>query len=468
MQPGAPTPLPPDEAEQLYQLALELLCDLVRLDTTNPPGNEIIAAQYLAERFQAEGLKPEVVEPAPGRGNVVVRLKADGKPAEEAGAEGLPPGLLLLSHLDVVPAEPEHWQVPPFSAEIKDGYVWGRGTLDTKGLTAFEAAVLIWAKRKGVPLARDIVFAATANEESGGGWGAHWLAQNRLDLIAADAAINEGGGVALNLAGRLVYTIQTAEKAPCPVTIRAKGRPGHASVPTDDNAVVQLSRALVAIGSRRLPVHITDTYRQLVTSMAQSIGGVVGAMAKSLLNPKLADTVIDKVAGDPIKAGAMRAMIRNTATPTVVQAGYKINVIPGEATAQIDCRLLPGFGHTEILAELNAVIAEAGLRGAVELEASPVAAPSTESAFDHPLIAHIRAAVERHSPGSPVVPLLISGATDGRHLRPKGIPTYGFSPMLPSEEYNAAHGHNERLSLATVRFAVQMLWDVVTAYCGKR
>ncbi len=391
MQPGAPTPLPPDEAEQLYQLALELLCDLVRLDTTNPPGNEIIAAQYLAERFQAEGLKPEVVEPAPGRGNVVVRLKADGKPAEEAGAEGLPPGLLLLSHLDVVPAEPEHWQVPPFSAEIKDGYVWGRGTLDTKGLTAFEAAVLIWAKRKGVPLARDIVFAATANEESGGGWGAHWLAQNRLDLIAADAAINEGGGVALNLAGRLVYTIQTAEKAPCPVTIRAKGRPGHASVPTDDNAVVQLSRALVAIGSRRLPVHITDTYRQLVTSMAQSIGGVVGAMAETSQQAgrhghRQGGRRPDQGRGD---ARDDPQHSHTHGRPSGVQdqrdsrrgdRSDRLQIAPRIRAHRDPCRAECGR-------------CRAGLRGAVELEASPVAAPSAESAFDHPLIAHIQAAI---------------------------------------------------------------------------
>ncbi len=460
MQTGRPFPLTPDQQEQVFQLAVALLGDLVRCDTTNPPGNEIVAAEYLARRFRTEGMEPEVIEPAPGRGNVVVRLTA-GAGAHEEPARAL----LLLSHLDVVPAEPERWQVSPFSGEVRDGFIWGRGTLDTKGLTAVEAAVLIWAKRLGIPLQRDIVLAATANEESGGGWGAKWLAENRLDLIAASAAINEGGGVGLDLAGRLAYTVQTAEKAPCPVTVKAEGRPGHASVPTDDNAVVRLSRALVAIGSRRLPIHVTDTYRQFVETLAKSLGGVVGQMAGALLNPSMVDAIIDKMAGDAVKAGAMRAMVRNTATPTVVQAGYKINVIPGEATAQLDCRLLPGFGHTEVLAELNTVLREAGLDGTVKLDAAPLAAPSTESSFDHPIVAHIRAAMETHAPGSPIVPLLVSGATDGRHLRPKGIPTYGFSPMLPTEDYTSAHGHNERISLATVRFGTTVLWDVVTSYC---
>jgi len=409
-------------------------------------------------------MTPEVIEPAPGRGNVVVRLPATGVPAQPGPAGRA--GLLLLSHLDVVPAEPEHWDVPPFAAEIKDGFLWGRGTLDTKGLTALEAAILIWAKRHEVPLRKDIVLAATANEESGGSWGAAWLAANRLDLIEAEAALNEGGGIGTRINGKLVYIVQTAEKSPCPVTVRALGQPGHGSMPVENNVVVTLSRALVAIGSRRLPVHITDSYRGFVNGLAASLGGLLGTAAKGLLNPRLADSVIDKLGGLSGNTGALRAMIRNTASPTVVKAGYKTNVIPGEASAEIDCRLLPGFGPADLLAELKTVLAEAGLTGTVELTAGDLSAPAMDSPAGHPLVETIAAAIARHADGAPLVPFMVPGATDGRYLRPKGIPVYGFCPMLPDEQHATAHGHNERVSLAGVRFGAKVLWDIVTAYCG--
>jgi len=459
-----PVKLTPQAADDLVNLSVELLCDLVRLDTSNPPGNEIIAARYLADRFAAEGLAPQIIEPSAGRGNIIVRLPAGHDPASDP--DQAIAGLLLLSHLDVVPAEPASWTWPPFAAEIEDGYIWGRGTIDTKNLTAIEAAVVIMAKRLGVPLRKDIVFAATANEESGGDWGARWLADHQLDLIRAEAAINEGGGVGVHIAGKLLYTLQTAEKAPCPVTITAAGMPGHASTPTEDNPIVTLSRALVAIGSRRLPVHITDTYRQFVETLAKCLPGPMGEAAKCLLDPNLADTMIAQVAGDPGQAATMRAMIRNTATPTVVQAGYKVNVIPGAATAQIDCRLLPGSSPTTLLAELNEVLAAAGLSGTVELSAAEVTAPSMESPFTHPLVETIAATIASRAAGASLVPFMVPGATDGRYLRPKGIPVYGFCPMPPGEEYGRAHGHDERISLAGLRFGAVTLWDIVNAYCG--
>jgi acetylornithine deacetylase/succinyl-diaminopimelate desuccinylase-like protein len=444
--------------DALFQLTLELLRDLVRIDTTNPPGNETLAARYLQDRLASEGIESQLVEPAPGRGNVIARLTG---PSTIAGE-----GLLLLSHLDVVNAEPDQWQVPPFSGEIADGAIWGRGTLDTKNLTAAETAITIWLRRLGVELRREVILAATADEESGGGYGVRWLAENRLDLVRASAAINEGGGIGAALAGQIAYLVQTAEKAPCPVTVTARGVPGHASTPMDDNAVVTLSRALVAIGSRRLPVHITGTYRGFVDGLGSLLGGIRGVLAQQLLNPSLVDSIIERVAGDdPRRAAGMRAMIRNTATPTMVNAGYRINVIPGQAQAQLDCRVLPGSGSEELLSELRAVLRDAGLADKVEVSAGQLSVPTAESPFDHELVGHMRAAIGRHADGAKVVPFLVPGATDGRFLRPHGIPVYGFMPLLPSEKAEGVHGHNERLSLDSLRFAVKVLWDVISAYC---
>lgn len=458
--PTAPAPLSltDQELDELVQLATRILQDLIRIDTSNPPGNEIVAARYVHDLLQAEGVTSEILEPAPARGNTVARLKADT--LHPAGK-----GLLLMSHLDVVPVEPDKWQVPPFAGEIRNGELWGRGALDMKGLTAVQAAIFITIRRRSLPLRRDLVLAATADEEAGGTYGARWIAENRLDLIDADAAINEGGGMGLEFGGKTIYTVQTAEKAPCPVTVTARGKPGHASVPSDDNAVVTLSRALVAIGSRRLPTKITDSFRGLVEAMARSFGPPLGMLIRQAVNPALAEQAIERLAGDPLKTAAFRAMIRNTATPTIFHAGYKVNVIPSAAAAELDCRLLPGSSPEELISELQAVLAAAGLAGTVELSAARLDTPILESPFSGEIVERMAQAVSRHAGGATLVPFLVPGATDGRFLRPKGIPVYGFGPLLPGEPFGTVHGHNERVGLASIRFAARVLWDVVTGYC---
>jgi len=456
--PIEPQPLTEEELDGLFDETVQILRDLVRLDTSNPPGNEIIAARYLRDLLHGEDVDSEIVEPEPGRGNVVARLRA---PVPEPAGHGL----LLLSHLDVVPAEPEHWEVPPFSAEIKDGAIWGRGTVDTKGLTAAETAILIAVKRRGLTLRRDLVLASTAGEETGGGPGVRWLAANRPDLLRADAALNEGGGIGFTFRGLRTYLVQTAEKLPCPVRVVASGQPGHASVPAEDNAVVNLSRALVAIGSRRLPVHITATFKRFVETIARR-QGLPALLVKQLLNPGLVDKAITRLAQDPAKRAGLGAMVRNTATPTIVNAGYKVNVIPGEASAELDCRLLPGSSSSELLDELRAVLASTGLGGKIRLEAAEAKAQPVESPASGELYGRIEAAVAAHAEGASVLPFLMPGATDGRFLRPLGMPVYGFSPALPDEPLGTAHGHNERIGLKSIRFGLRILWDVITGYCS--
>jgi acetylornithine deacetylase/succinyl-diaminopimelate desuccinylase-like protein len=454
-----PKPLDNRQLDAMTGLAVGILVDLVRIDTSNPPGNEIVAARYLRDRLAAEGIDGTIVEPEATRGNVIARLDAP-----RAGRTGK--GLLLLSHLDVVPAEPEHWDVAPFSGEIRDGVLWGRGTVDTKGLTAAEAAIMITVKRLGMTLRRDLVLAATAGEETGGGPGVRWLAENRLDLLEADAALNEGGGMGLELGKKRAYLVQTAEKLPCPVRITATGKPGHASIPAEDNAIVHLSRALVAIGSRQLPVHLTETFNRFVETLAGQEGLIPPALVRSLLAPGLVEEAMSRLVTDPVKRAGLSAMIRNTATPTIVKAGYKVNVIPGEASAELDCRLLPGFCSKELIDELQAVLAGTGLADKIRLQAPDTVAAKVESPAQGELYDLMASATARHAAGAPLLPFLMPGATDGRFLRPRGIPVYGFSPMLPNEPVGTAHGHNERISLASIRFELQILWDVITGYCA--
>ncbi|MCL4424254.1 MAG: M20/M25/M40 family metallo-hydrolase, partial [Firmicutes bacterium] len=233
------------------------LSRLIQFDTTNPAGNELPAAHYLAEVLRSEGLEPVVVEPAPGRGSVIARLKGTGEK----------PPLLLLSHLDVVPAVREGWRRDPFGGEVADGEIWGRGALDCKGLTAAWLELVLLLKRTGHPLQRDVIFAATADEEMGGTWGVKWLSENRFDLIQAEYALNEGGGSAFRIGQQTYYTYQTAEKAICWVRLRARGTGGHASIPLPDNALVYLAKAISALGTRRLPVHVTPTTPDFINAL---------------------------------------------------------------------------------------------------------------------------------------------------------------------------------------------------------
>ena len=249
--------------EDLDRMADEVvrhLQALVRIDTSNPPGNERPAAEYIREVFENEGIEGKILESAPGRANIVARLKS------ETG-EGGP--LLLMSHLDVVPADPSEWTHHPFGGEIADGFIWGRGTLDMKGLTAVEMVVMLELKRRGLRLRRDVVFAATADEEMGSTFGMKWLVDNHWELIQAEYAINEGGGVGLNLGDRMVFTCQIAEKGIAWLRLKAKGEPGHGSAPTGKNAVVELSRAVAKLGAAHLPRHRVEAAENFINELAR-------------------------------------------------------------------------------------------------------------------------------------------------------------------------------------------------------
>lgn len=439
--------LDPSELSKAVEQATGFLVDLIKIPTINPPGGETAAARYVEKVMAEAGVPTRFFEPAPGRGSVVARLKGDG-------TEG---PLLLLSHLDVVPVDEKRWTVPPFAGLVKDGQIWGRGATDCKNLVAVWMALLLAFKRRG-GLKRDLIFAATADEEAGGLMGVGWLAEHELETIRAEACLNEGGGPAITAGPATYFLYNNAEKAPVWVKLVAEGRAGHASMPTSDNAVLKLTQALAKLVPSRLPVHIIPTVREFVAGLAAGQGFPKSLVVRQMANPALAERVLAAAFPDEEKAAGFRAMIRNTAAPTMLSAGLKVNVIPSEASADVDCRILPGQTADDLVRELRAVIGED-----IRIDVGRRAVGS-ESPFPGPLGEAVRGALAETAPGARLVPFLVPGATDARFLRPHGIPSYGFFPTLPKDGMQTAHGHDERLSLDSLAFAVKTLAGIIGRY----
>nr|WP_290668263.1 M20/M25/M40 family metallo-hydrolase [Ardenticatena sp.] len=433
------------------------LQDLLRIDTTNPPGNELAAAEYLAGLLRAEGFDPIVLESAPRRGNLVVRLKGSGEEAP----------LLLMSHTDVVPAEPDKWEHPPFGGVLADGYIWGRGAVDMKDTVAVFLMLMLLFKRRqdagAPPLKRDLIFMATADEERGGHLGAGWLVEHHPDLIRAEYAINEGGGHEMRFGDRRYFAVQTAEKGLARFRLTARGEPGHASIPHDQNAVVRLAETVARIGCSPLPTHITATVRTLFLQLAEDMGGDVGEQLRRAVEPEQTEACIRALPLPPVYRHLLMAMTRNTATPTVLQAGSKINVIPSEAVARVDGRVLPGFDHETFYAELEPLLCEG-----VELEFEDWG-PPLESPVESPLFDTIRAVLGDHEPDAGVLPWLLTGATDAKHVVQLGTKVYGFTPMRDEGDGGLmlAHQHNERISVDNLLFSTQILYDVIDRFAGR-
>jgi len=429
------------------------LCDLVRFDTTNPPGNELPAAEYLRDVLAREGFEPTVLESAPNRGQLIVRLRGTGESSP----------LLLLSHLDVVPVERDKWEHDPFGGEVVDGVIWGRGTIDTKELTAMQLMVLLLLKRQSIAPKRDIIMAATADEETGGKAGVGWLAENHWPLIEAEYAINEGGGFGLDLGGRRVYVIQTAEKGVCWMKLRATGKPGHASTPRDDNAVVHLAEALTRIAHAKLPQHRTATVEAFIKGLAKTQKFPASVLLPLVLNPALEPLLLKQMtSSNEMLAPILRAMLHNTATPTVLRAGQKTNVIPSEATSQVDGRLLPGQRPEDLLAELRPYLSDK-----IEVEFLTTSQPC-EVDYRTPLYGLFEQVLQEFDPGCAAVPFLLTGSTDGRYLAMRGVKVYGFAPMQQEPGpsiWEMAHGHNERLSVKNLVFGTRVLYEVVRRFC---
>jgi acetylornithine deacetylase/succinyl-diaminopimelate desuccinylase-like protein len=426
---------------------------LLRLDTRNPPGNEIRAAEYLRSLLEAEGISGEIVGPGSDRGTFIARLRGDGSE----------PPLLLMSHTDVVAVEPERWTRGPFSGDVADGFIYGRGALDMKQMVTMEAMIMLLLKRNGVRLKRDVIFMAAADEEVGGNQGAGWVVANRPELIQAEYALNEGGGSGFEINGRRYYPVQTAEKGTVRFRIRMYGRPGHGSVPHYENPILNLAEILTKFAPQLLPAHFTDTFRGYIAGIAETQPvDIAQALHAVLADERTADAAIERLPLDEALKMRMHAMLRNTVTPTILVAGSQINVIPSEAEASVDGRNLPGWTPEMFLEELRSALGNEGeitfLNPSNPLEADP----------HSPLFNTIKAVLKEHDPEATTVPFLLTGGTDAKHVTKLGTKVYGFVPGLfvGANESRRVHSHDERVSINSLQWGVRVLYEVVEQFAS--
>jgi acetylornithine deacetylase/succinyl-diaminopimelate desuccinylase-like protein len=420
---------------------VELASELIRIDTTNTGDPDTVtgereAAEYVAAKLSEVGFEIEMVESgAPRRDNVFCRLP---------GADPSRGALLVHGHLDVVPADPAEWSVHPFSGAVQDGYVWGRGGSDMKDMVAMTIAVARRFKRDGVTPPRDLVFAFLADEEAGGEYGAQWLVRNRPDLFeGCDEAVGEVGGFSLTVAeDQRVYLIETAEKGIAWMRLNARGKPGHGSFLHDDNAVTKVAEAVARLGNHTFPLTLTDTVRAFLEQMSQLTG---------LEFPE------DDLEGSLRKLGPLSrivgATVRDTANPTMLKAGYKANVIPSNAEATVDCRVLPGR-QDAFLREVDELLGPDVSREWI------TNLPPLETTFDGPLVEAMAAALRTEDPGSRTVPYMLSGGTDAKHFAELGMRCFGFAPLrLPPDLDFASlfHGIDERVPVDALRFGARVL-----------
>jgi acetylornithine deacetylase/succinyl-diaminopimelate desuccinylase-like protein len=449
---------------------VEDLRDLIRIRTVNPPGDEIGAARHVEALLADAGLPSTVVEPYPDRGSIVARLRGDG-------SGGGP--LLLLGHLDVVPAPPDLWTHDPFAADVADGAIWGRGAVDMKSMVAMEIGVVRLladeARAAGrdpatdpIPgLTRDVILAATADEEVGGLAGIDWIVRERPDWIRADGCLNEAGGVSVDLADRRFYPIQVAEKGYVHFRLEIHGTWGHGSLPRDDNAVILAAEVVrrVAVPGPAAP---TPVVRRLIERVADALPEPAAGLARAVLDPDLAraTAAIDRLC-DPSYGRALAALLRDTVSPTIVAAGVKTNVIPGVAEVYLDCRTLPGTDAVAMEAEIRRRIGEE-LWNRLDCDVILVG-PPVESPADSVLYGILETAIRDHDPAGIPVPVMAPFGTDAKHTTRLDIPTYGFSPLRlrPEDRFlELFHGVDERVSLDALRFGLPVLYDVVRRFCG--
>ncbi|MFI6763191.1 M20/M25/M40 family metallo-hydrolase [Micromonospora sp. NPDC050417] len=419
---------------------VDICRDLLRIDTSNTGDNatsagERVAAEYVAAQLAEVGVASELRESAPGRTSLVARIP---------GTDPSRGALLVHGHLDVVPADASEWSVHPFGGELRDGYLWGRGAIDMKDFDAMVLAVVRQWQRTGVRPPRDIVLAFTADEEAGGDYGAHFLVEQHRELFdGCTEAIGEVGGFSYSVSDdQRLYLIETAEKGLDWLRLHAKGRPGHGSMIHDDNAVTALAEAVARVGQHRFPVVLTPTVRTFLEQVSDLLG--------IEFDPENPEATIAKLG--PI-ASIVGATIRNTANPTRLDAGYKDNVIPGRATATIDCRSLPGQSEV-LLEQLRQVIGPD-----IEIEYIH-RQPAVETSFDGDLVDAMAAALRAEDPGARPVPYMLSGGTDAKAFQRLGIRCFGFAPLrLPADLNFSAlfHGIDERVPVDGLQFGVRVL-----------
>lgn len=435
-----------------------LLADLIRIDTTNPPGNETKAANFLKQYLAQDGFESEIIESAPGRGCIITRLKGTGQK----------PNLLLLSHLDVVAANPKEWTVDPFGGIIKDGYVYGRGAIDMKGMTALEVLTLKLLKKNKVPIKGDVVLAATADEEKGGEEGAGYLMRNHKEKIWCPYVLNEGGGLAIPQKNGRVFPVQTAEKGILWFRVKAKGTPGHGSTPNmADNAVMRMNRVIDKLGNYVPETVYVPTLKKFLAETEKYNPELNQPFARLLANPAQSEEILDELAKkDKALAEEIRPRTKTTITPTMIRGGVKENIIPSECEAVFDCRVLPGQSVSQTFELIKSLLVDVGLEK-LSFEIIQMH-DGSESTTETPLFATISSVLWEFEPGCGVTPTLTTGGTDSRFFRETGSVCYGFHPMLPDEPNDELekrmHGIDERITIQNLVYGTSILYETVKRF----
>lgn len=408
---------------------VELLQRLIQFDTTNPPGNEAECIAFIDQLLTQAGIETKLLGRSPLRPSLIARLHGQGNAAP----------LLLYGHVDVVPAESQRWQRPPFSGELADGYIWGRGALDMKGGVAMMLTAFLRAKAENTQLPGDVVLAILPDEETGGDHGAGFLVESHPEEFSGIRyALGESGGFSFPIGKRRFYPMQVAEKQICWLRVRFRGPGGHGSMPVRGGAMAKLAGFLRRLDTRSLPIHVTQPARLTFETVASALGGASRLVMSRLLNPVLSGPLL-RLMGE--RGRLFSPLLRNTVSPTILQASDSFNVIPGEVTVYLDGRLLPGFGPHDLISEVRAV-------GGDDNEIEVVRFDPCPSGLDMGLFDTLAGILREADPEGVPCPLLNSGVTDGRFFSRLGIQTYGFLPMRLPDDFNftqAAHADDERI-----------------------
>jgi acetylornithine deacetylase/succinyl-diaminopimelate desuccinylase-like protein len=428
-----------------------LLQNLIRFDTTNPPGNEAACIAYLRDMLASAGCETTLLARAPERPNLISRLRGQGQVGP----------LLLYGHADVVTAENQRWQQPPFEGNLVDGWVWGRGSLDMKGGLAMMLAAFLRAKAEGLPLPGDVVLAVVSDEEASGDYGARYLVENHADLFeGVRYAIGEFGGFTFHLGRRRFYPIMVAEKAACWLRATVRGSGGHGSLSGRASAMARLGRLLEQLERRPLPVHITPVARQMCQALSRSLPFPSGLLVRQLLNPRLTHWVLNRLGA---KGQPFSPLFHNTVNPTMVRGGDKINVLPSQVVLDLDCRLLPGYSPDDLMAEVRQVVGDGVDLELVRHDPGP-AAP------DMGLFDTLADVLREADPQGIPIPMLLPATTDARFFSRLGIQTYGFLPMALPPGFNfweTIHGPDERIPTEALDFGAEAIYQLLQRFGSK-
>jgi acetylornithine deacetylase/succinyl-diaminopimelate desuccinylase-like protein len=433
------------------------LADMVQINTVNPPGNEAVVAKYISAIFQKEGISNEVIEIAPGRSIVIARLQAGPLP-DPANA------LLLVAHQDTVGIDPKKWTVDPFGAVVRDGYLYGRGSIDDKAMLASNIATMIELKRTNAHIARDVIFLATDDEEQSGSASIKVVIEKYWDKIACAYSLNEGGRVMVK-DGKVQYVgIQASEKVMYNVTVTATGTSGHASMPRPDNAVVHLAAAIQKLGAYQVPTQPNTIVRRYFEQLAKiEQDDEIAKWMRALEQPEREDLAEKHLSEMSIM---WNSMLRDTVSPTMMQAGVRVNVIPSEATANLNVRMLPGHSIDELISQFGKIVNDPQIRFHLAPDAGENAPPSEITSALYKTIERI---TPQEFPGVIALPFLSTGATDSASLRLHKVQAFGLEPFpLTDEDDSRVHGDDERIPLDSFHKGIAFLYHVVSDFASTK